>query len=215
MTDNQQLFDDMCQAVLDGDEAAAARLAARSLEDGVPPLEAVDNGFVRGIRQAGELWEEGEFFLPELVTAAQAMKAAMGVLQPALSADAAGRPAGRVVIGTVQGDIHDIGKTLVGTLLAANGFEVRDLGADVPVDAFVAAAREIDASLVCASALLTTTMTVQRALIEALRAAGMGCPVLVGGAPVTADWAAEIGAAGYADSAVGAVERARRLMNAS
>ena len=141
MTDSQQLFDDMCQAVLDGDESAAAQLAARALDESVPALQAIDNGFVRGIRQAGELWEEGEFFLPELVTAAQAMKAAMDVLQPVLSADAAARPAGRVVIGTVQGDIHDIGKTLVGTLLAANGFEVRDLGADVPVEAFVAAAR--------------------------------------------------------------------------
>lgn len=215
MTDNDSLFDSMCQAVLDGDDAAAGELARRALDGGIPPLQAIEAGYVRGIRKAGELWEEGEFFLPELVTAAQAMKAAMAVLQPALSDGDAGRPVGKVVIGTVQGDIHDIGKTLVGTLLSANGFEVRDEGADVPVERFVAAAAEMDADLVCASALLTTTMTVQRSLIEALKEKGLDCRVLVGGAPVTASWAQEIGAAGYADSAVGAVERARRLMDAS
>ncbi len=215
MSDTPQLLDRMCQSILDGDESAAARLATLALEGGVPPLRAIEDGYVRGIREAGALWEEGEFFLPELVTAAQAMKAAMAVLQPALSRDANIRSAGQVVIGTVQGDIHDIGKTLVGTLLTANGFQVRDLGADVPVAAFVEAARELDADLVCASALLTTTMAVQRTLIEALRDAGLTCPVLVGGAPVTARWAEEIGAAGYADSAVSAVERARRLTHAT
>ncbi len=214
MTEQAELFDSMCQAVLDGDEATAAELAQRALDGGVSPLQAIDAGYVKGIREAGELWEEGEFFLPELVTAAQAMKAAMDVLQPALGGADAGKPVGKVVIGTVQGDIHDIGKTLVGTLLSANGFEVRDEGADVPVEQFVAAATEMGADLVCASALLTTTMTVQRALVEALGEAGLDCRVMVGGAPVTAGWAEEIGAAGFADSAVGAVERARRLMDA-
>ena len=211
MSASETLFDAMCQAVLDGDETAAAELAHQALRDEIPPLTAIENGYVRGIRRAGELWEEGEFFLPELVTAAQAMKAAMGVLQPVLDEGTGGGSLGRVVIGTVHGDIHDIGKTLVGTLLSANGFEVRDEGADVPVQRFVEAARELDADLVCASALLTTTMTVQRDLIRALGEAGLRARVLVGGAPVTGEWAEEIGATGYADSAVGAVELARRF----
>ncbi len=215
MSEHEELFDAMCQSVLDGDEVAAADLAKQALDGDIPPLRAIEDGYVQGIRKAGELWEEGEFFLPELVTAAQAMKAAMALLQPALSGGSGGRSAGKVVIGTVQGDIHDIGKTLVGTLLSANGYEVRDEGADVPVERFVAAAREMDADLVCASALLTTTMTVQRDLIRALGEAGLRCRVLVGGAPVTAAWAEEIGAAGYADSAVSAVDRVRGLMHVS
>jgi corrinoid protein of di/trimethylamine methyltransferase len=213
MTDEKQLFSDMERAVLDGNQGLAAELAQQALEAGLPPLSAIERGYVPGIRQAGQLWEEGEFFLPELVTAAQAMKAAMAVLQPALSeSQARTRSAGRVVIGTVQGDIHDIGKTLVGTMLSANGFEVHDEGADVPVARFVERAGEVDADLVCASALLTTTMTVQRELIVALGQAELRARVLVGGAPVTARWADQIGAHGFADNAVAAVEAARGLL---
>ncbi len=212
MTESNQLFEAMRQAVLDGDQAAAAELARQALAGGVAPLDAIDRGFVPGIRTAGELWEEGEYFLPELVTAAQAMKAAMAILSPALAGDRQGQSLGKVVIGTVQGDIHDIGKTLVGTILAANGFEVSDEGADVPVARFVERAAAVDADLVCASALLTTTMTVQRDLVTAVRDAGLRARILVGGAPVGKAWAAEIGAHGYADSAVSAVEEARRLV---
>lgn len=202
----------MHRAVLDGDDELAVRLAKESLEAGMAPLTSIEQGFVAGIREAGRLWEEGEFFLPELVTAAEAMKAAMAVLQPKLTADTAKATGARVVIGTVEGDIHDIGKTLVGTLLSANGFHVCDAGADVPVTRFVEKAREINAELVCASALLTTTMTVQRHLISALQAAGIKAKVMVGGAPVTAEWASQIGADGHADNAVTAVAVARRLV---
>jgi len=212
MPNHDELFTAMQQAVLDGDDSAATELAEKALAAGVAPLEAIEQGFVKGIRRAGDLWEEGEFFLPELVTAAQAMKAAMTVLHPALASQAAGRSRGKVVIGTVHGDIHDIGKRLVGTMLAANGFEVHDEGADVPVDRFLARATEVDADLVCASALLTTTMTVQRDLITAIRAAGLKTRVMVGGAPVTQAWADSIGADGFADNAVAAVELAGRLM---
>ena len=212
MTEPEQLLAAMRQAVLDGDDGAASDLAKRALAAGIEPLTAVERGFVPGIRAAGALWEEGEYFLPELVTAAQAMQAAMAVIQPALAEARLGSSRGRVVIGTVQGDIHDIGKTLVGTILAANGFEVCDEGADVPVDRFVARATEIDADLVCASALLTTTMTVQKQLVEAIRAAGLRARVLVGGAPVGKEWAEQIGAHGYADSAVSAVAEAHRLV---
>ncbi len=212
MSTHEQLLQQMRQSVLDGDDEAAASLATQALEAGMAPLTAVEQGYAAGISEAGDLWEEGEFFLPELVTAAQAMKAAMAIITPALSGGAEDASAGKVIIGTVQGDIHDIGKTLVATLLSAGGFEVTDVGADVPVAKFVEQATELDADLVCASALLTTTMTVQQELIGALRAAGCKAKVMVGGAPVTRQWAGDIGADGYADSAVAAVEAAKALV---
>ncbi len=213
MTDNTSLYERMKQAVLDGNDEEAATLASKALGDGVPPLEAIDQGYVAGIREAGRLWEEGEYFLPELVTSAQAMKAAMGIMQPALEGGISDQTVGKVVIGTVQGDIHDIGKTLVGTLMSANGFEVYDEGADVPVERFVERARETGADLVCASALLTTTMTLQQQLVQAVRDAGLSTKVMIGGAPVTAKWAEEIEADGFADNAVAAVDTARKLVS--
>ena len=212
MTEHEQLLQQMRQSVLDGDDEAAAALARQGLESGMAPITAVEQGYAAGIAEAGDLWEEGEFFLPELVTAAQARKAAMAIITPALSGGAEDGSAGKVIIGTVQGDIHDIGKTLVATLLSAGGFEVTDEGADVPVSKFVERAKELDADLVCASALLTTTMTVQQELITALRAAGCKAKVMVGGAPVTRQWANDIGADGYADSAVAAVNAAKALL---
>ena len=211
--DHAEMLAAMQQAVLDGDEATAKQLARDALKQGIAPLTAIDEGCVPGIRRAGQLWEDGDYFLPELVTSAQAMKATMAILQPALAAAQQDlQSAGRVVIGTVQGDIHDIGKTLVGTMLSANGFEVSDEGADVSVERFVDRARELDADLVCASALLTTTMVVQRELVARLEQAGLRARVLVGGAPVSREWAEQIGAAGFADSAVAAVEVARELL---
>ena len=209
MTDRQVLFSALRVAVLDGDDAAAGRLATQALAEGVPALEAIEQGLVPGIRQAGQRWEEGEYFLPELVTAAQAMKAAMMVLQPALDRDDPSSSLGRVVIGTVEGDIHDIGKTLVGTLLSASGFTVSDEGASVPVARFVARAQEFGADLVCASALLTTTMPKQRELAAALKGSGLRAKLMVGGAPVNKGWADAIGADGYADNALAAVAVAR------
>lgn len=210
--DEKDLLEAIGRAVLEGEDRIAVDLARRSLDLGLPPLGTVEKGLVPGIREAGRLWDEGEYFLPELVGSAQAMKAAMAVLRPAMADSAAGRSRGRVVIGTVEGDIHDIGKTLVATLLAADGFEVYDEGAEVPVDRFLARAREIGADLVCASALLTTTMLRQRELVAAVRAAGLPARVMVGGAPVTADWARTIGADGFAENAVAAVQIARGLV---
>jgi corrinoid protein of di/trimethylamine methyltransferase len=200
-------FEAMQRAVVDGDRDAARALASSAVAAGADLLAVVERGFAAGIRRVGELWEEGEYFLPELIQGAEAMKAAMAVLQPALGAlQADGRPRGRVVIGTVPGDLHDIGKGLVATLLAAHGFEVHDLGADVPIATFVRTARDVDADVVAASALLTTTMLGQRELVSALeRAALPRRPrVLVGGAPAGEAWAAEIGAA-YAENALRAV----------
>ena len=212
MTETNEVLAALNRAVLEGDDQTAVGLVQRALDGGLAPLETIDRGLVPGIRRAGELWEEGEYFLPELVGSAQAMKAAMEVLQPALAGHGGARAVGRVVIGTVHGDIHDIGKTLVGTLLAANGFSVSDEGADVPAERFVERARELDADLVCASALLTTTMPGQRELVAALRGAGLRARVMVGGAPASQEWAREIGAHGYADNAVAAVAVARRLV---
>jgi trimethylamine corrinoid protein len=212
MTDTSAVLEGLRRAVLEGDDQAGVRFALTAIESGLSPLEAIERGLVPGIRKAGDLWEEGEYFLPELVSAAQAMKAAMDVLQPALAACGGGLEVGRVVIGTVQGDIHDIGKTLVGTMLSANGFAVCDEGADVSVERFVARARELDADLVCASALLTTTMVGQRDLVAAVRRAGLRARVMVGGAPASEEWSRRIGADGYADNAVAAVAVARKLV---
>lgn len=212
-SEHSGLFEAMRQSVLDGDTESAVRLAGEAISAGIPALTIIEEGYVPGIREAGRLWEEGEFFLPELVTAAEAMKAAMSVLQPVLEQGEGRRSAGTAVIGTIEGDIHDIGKTLVATLLSANGFSVLDEGVDVPVERFVERARESDADLVCASALLTTTMVNQRHLVEALKKHGLKAKVMVGGAPVTAGWAAQIGAHGFSDNAVSAVEVARRLVS--
>ncbi len=210
MTDD--LLHGLEKAVLDGDEETAAALARRALETGTAALAAIEDGLAPGIREAGRLFEEGDYFLPELVTAAQAMKAAMAVLEPALAREGGARSLGQVVIGTVEGDIHDIGKTLVATMLSAAGFRVADEGAGVPVARFLARAQELDADLVCASALLTTTMPRQRELVSAVRAAGLKARVMIGGAPVTRSWAEKIGADGFADNAAAAVTEARALV---
>jgi corrinoid protein of di/trimethylamine methyltransferase len=204
-------FDSMRQAVVDGDVEGARALAGAGLAAGLDPLDLIERGFAAGIREVGELWEEGEYFLPELIQGAEAMQAAMALLRPALASGGGGEPVGTVVIGTVQGDLHDIGKSLVATLLAAHGFEVHDLGADVPVQAFVDKARETGARIVAASALLTTTMPVQKRLVDALAAAGLEARVMVGGAPTHPGWAAEIGAH-HAENAQRAVELARALV---
>ncbi len=200
------------RAVLEGDVAGAERWSQLALQLMIAPSQVIDNGLIPGLRHAGDLWEAGEYFLPELAGAAQAMKAAMKVIEPVLASDAQRIAAGRVVIGTVWGDIHDIGKSLVAVLLTANGFVVKDEGVNVPVDQFITRARELDADIICASALLTTTMAQQRELVLAVRQAGLRSKIMVGGAPVTADWAREIGADGQADNAVAAVAVAHKLM---
>jgi corrinoid protein of di/trimethylamine methyltransferase len=205
------------QSVLDGDADRAETLASEALEKKYKVLEVIEKGFVAGIREVGRLWEEGTMFLPELVMGAEAMKRAMAVLQPALEeADGAGSSLGHVVIGTIEGDIHDIGKTLVATMLSANGFEITDLGADVPAGRFVDEAVEKGAGCIAISALLTTTMHGQRKVIEELESRKVRgkVRVLVGGAPCNDAWAKEIGADGYAGDAVAAVQLAKRLVGA-
>jgi len=212
---SQDLYTSLSIAVIEGDEELAVSLARQALEQGLHPLEIISQGLTPGMDIVSDKFSCGEFFLPHLVMAGNTMKAALAKLEPALQASGATRETmGRVVLGTVAGDIHEIGKSLVGTLLTASGFFVHDLGVDVPTGRFVEAVNETKANLLGLSALLTTTMSVQRQVIEALTEAGLRnhVQVMVGGAPVSAQWAQEIGADGYAEDAAGAVELARQLM---
>jgi len=214
---SEELYKQMAQAVIDGDDDEAAALAQKALDQGVDPLEAINKGFTAGMDVVGELYASGEYFLPDLILGGEAMKAALSVLEPALQAAGQARAVlGKVVLGTVKGDIHEIGKSLVGSMLAANGFEVYDLGIDVEAEGFVAKAREYDADIVALSALLTTTMLHQRDVIEHLSEAGLRdkVKVMVGGLPVTQAWADQIGADGFAEDAANAVTVAKRLMAA-
>ncbi len=211
---SEQLFEAMAQAIIDGDDEAAENLANQAIEAGIDPLDAINQGFVIGVNQVGEAFSCGDAFLPELVMAGEAMKAAVAVLEPELARRGTKREMlGRVVIGTVEGDIHDIGKTLVATMLSASGFEVYDMGVDVAITEMVGKAREVDANIVAVSALLTTTMVKQRDVVEALDDIGLtNVKVMVGGAPVTRSWMEEIGAHGYAEDAIGAVAVAKELL---
>lgn len=208
------LFESMRQSIIDGDPDAAVELARQALARGVDPLEAVNQGYLPGMQVVGREFGAGQLFLPDVVLAAEAMKKASAVLEPEMKKRGSERQSlGKVVLGTVKGDMHEIGKSLVGTLLSANGFEVYDLGVDVPFTRFAEKAREVNADIVGVSALLTTTMTGQRNVIEALDDVGLRpkVKVMVGGAPVTRSWAEEIGADGYSEDAIGAVELAKKL----
>ena len=211
----EEIFNAMTQSILDGDSDVAATLAKQAVEMGIDPLEAINQGFVPGVNFVGDQFSCGSMFLPELVMAGEAMKTAISVLEPEMTKRGTERKVyGKVVLATVQGDIHDIGKTLVGTMLAAYGFQVYDLGVDVPIPTIVAKAREVGADIVALSALLTTTMVRQRDVIEALEDIGLRSKVkvMVGGAPVTQEWVQQIGADGYSEDAVGAVNIAKKLM---
>jgi corrinoid protein of di/trimethylamine methyltransferase len=212
---NENIFQKMTQSILDGDDQVAADLAKESIELGIHPLDAINQGFVIGVNQVGDRFSCGDAFLPELVMAGEAMKAAVSVLEPEFARLGTERDVlGKVVIATVEGDIHDIGKTLVGTMLSASGFKVYDMGVNVPIGDLVGKAREVEADIIGVSALLTTTMLKQREVIEAIEDIGLKgkVRVLIGGAPVTRAWMEEIGADGYSEDAIGAVAVAKELM---
>lgn len=213
----EEILNKLAQAVIDGEPEDAEELARQALAEGLDPLVCINEGLTPGINRVGELFESGEYFLPDLIIGGEAMKAALAVLEPALASDQEREVLGRVVLGTVEGDLHEIGKTLVGTMLAANGFEVTDIGIDKSAADFVAAVKETNANLVGASALLTTTMLQQQKIIEALEEAGLRdqVKVMVGGAPVTQSWADKIGADGYAEDAIAAVALAKKLVGAT
>ncbi|TET82248.1 MAG: cobalamin-binding protein [Anaerolineales bacterium] len=212
---SEDLLARITESIVEGEPESVVALTRKALESGLQPLEIINQGLVPGMNVAGEKFARGEFFLPHLLIAAKGMQAAMELLEPELATRQQVHEAvGTVVIGTVQGDIHEIGKSLVGTMLSANGFKVYDLGVDVPKEDFVARVKETGADLLGLSALLTTTMIGQREVIENLVQAGIRdqVKVIVGGAPVSQAWADEIGADAYAENAMDAVEVARRVL---
>jgi len=212
MADLQKLYD----AVLNGDQKTAVAVTQEALAEGIAPLELITKYMIPAMDEVGRRFECEEYFVPELLLSARAMKGALELLRPLLVASGA-QPAGRVVIGTVKGDLHDIGKNLVASMLEGGGFEVIDLGADVAPEKFIQAVQEKVAQIVALSALLTVTMPSMRKTIDALREAGVRdkVKVMVGGAPVTPQFAREIGADGYGENATAAVALARQFVQAA
>ncbi|MHA2253630.1 MAG: corrinoid protein [Candidatus Kariarchaeaceae archaeon] len=212
------LLQQISETLVQGEEELTLKLVKDCLDQNIEVNTIIDEGLAIGIREVGKLWEDGEFFLPELMQSAEIMKAAMDILNPIIQQQKGeqAQSHGKVVIGTVAGDIHDIGKTLVASMLTASGFEVKDLGPDVAINRFIEEAESIGANFICMSALLTTTMLVQRDLIKELESRGIRDKylVLVGGAPINQKWADEITANGYGDNAVAAVKLAQELIKA-
>ncbi|HYE68472.1 MAG TPA: corrinoid protein [Anaerovoracaceae bacterium] len=209
-------YEAMKNSILDGDEELAAELAIKALKDDLDLTKAMSEGYLKGIQEVGELYQAGEYFLPELVCAADAMKAALEILTPALinlSGDAA-ITKGQVVIATVAGDVHDIGKKIVAAMLTAGGYEVYDMGIDVPAEKILKTIKERKPEVLGLSALLTTTMQEQKNIIALLEEANLRdqVKVIIGGAPVSSRWAELIHADGYSDNAVDAVKLVSRLL---
>jgi trimethylamine corrinoid protein len=208
------IYQEAIAAIVNSDRAAAEDVATRALDSGIAPGDIVQNGFVKGIQRVGELFESGEVFLPELMMSADAMAGATEVTNAALEGGAA-EAKGTIVIGTVQGDVHDIGKAIVIAYLKANGYAVTDLGRDVAADTFIAKAREMGADIIGMSALLTTTMEEQRKVVKAVKEEGLPCKTVVGGAPCTQRWADQIGADAYAEDANDGVKKIDALLGGS
>jgi len=209
-------FQDLYNAIVNGDAKLARAATQAALDTGTPAMELIAGSMVPAMDEVGRLFEAEEYFVPELLLAGRAMKSAMEILRPLMIA-AGQKFATRVVIGTVKGDLHDIGKNIVASMLEGGGFEVIDLGADVTPEKFVAAVEESDPQVVCMSALLTVTMPAMRTTIEALKNAGVRdrVKVLIGGAPVTTEYAREIGADGYGENASSAVSLVKSLVAAA
>jgi trimethylamine corrinoid protein len=212
MTD--KIFEDAIEAILKGDAEKAAEIATKGIEEGMNPLELMDNGFIPGINKVGDLFETGRLFLPALIYSATAMEKATAIINAAIPEDQ-GTVSGKVVVGTVEGDVHDIGKTIVVSLFKANGFEVLDLGRDVPIAKIIDEAEKFGANIIGTSTLLTTTMVVQKELEQELKKAGLRekYKTIVGGAPVTQRWADRIGADAYAQDASDGVRKVKELLS--
>jgi corrinoid protein of di/trimethylamine methyltransferase len=209
------IFEEFEKAVIEGDSEQCEDLAKKSLEQNIPPLEAITNGLAKGVKVVGDKFSKGEVFLVELIMAGDAMKAGMAVLLPEIKASKAEmKTLGKVMLGTVAGDIHSIGKDIVATLLEAEGFEVTNVGEDIASDVFVDKVKEYKPDILGLSSLLTATMPAQKEVIEKLVEAGLKekVKVIIGGAPTTNEWANEIGADGWAGDAVSAVELVKNLV---
>ena len=201
----------LADAVINGDQNTALEITKAALKEGTAAKDVLDNGLIAGMDIVGALFKKNEIYIPEVLIAARAMKMAMEVLEPEL-VKAGVEPVGKLLIGTVQGDLHDIGKNLVAMMLKGAGFQVIDLGVDVRPEKFVEQVKAAKAQLVGISALLTTTMPGMEKTIKALKNAGIPVKVMIGGAPVTQDYADRIGADGYAPDAASAVDLAKSLV---
>lgn len=208
-------LDLLYEAILNGKLEQAVDVTNQAIADGVEPQAIINGYMIKAMEEVGQRFQRGEAFVPNLLMAARAMKGSLDILKPLMKGDAS-TTLGKVVIGTVKGDLHDIGKNLVASMLEGCGFEVINLGVDVPSDKFIAAIKENNADILCLSALLTTTMNYMKDVIEALKADGLRdqVKVMVGGAPVTAMFAEQVGADGYSEDASEAVALARRLVSA-
>lgn len=211
----EELFKQAAQAVVDADQEATVAAAEKAIAEGIDPVEMINEGYSVGMAQVGELFDSGEMFLPELIIASDAMVAAINVLEKAMPVDNRAEKLGVAVIGTIEGDVHDIGKGIVATMLRVYGFEVHDLGRDVPIKAFVEKVKEVNADIVGTSALMTTTQVGQKALEEALKNAGLRDKVktMVGGAVVTQRWADKIGSDLYGENAMDAVTKLKEMFS--
>ncbi len=215
MEQESKIVEDLKQKVIDGEIEEVPALAQQALEAGLDPVKAVNEGLIAGILEVGRLYESGEYYLPELMMSAEAMKGGLDILEKEIAAAGIKRETvGTVVIGTVRGDIHDIGKSIVATMMNASGLSVHDLGVDVSSENFIARVKEVEANILAMSALLPTTMTYMEKVIQDAQAQGLRpkIKVMVGGAPVTPAFAEKIGADGYADDAAGAARLAMQWM---
>lgn len=202
----------LANAVIKGNQTESVRLTKEALDEGVAPKAVLDKGLIAGMNVVGVRFKANEVYIPEVLISARAMKTAMEILEPQLVA-AGVNPLGMALIGTVQGDLHDIGKNLVVMMLKGAGFHVEDIGVDIAPDAFVEKIKNTKASIVGLSALLTTTMPAMEKTIRAIKEAGLSCKIMVGGAPVTQNYADKIGADGYAADAATAVDIAKSFLN--
>lgn len=209
-----KIFEQIVEATVAGDQERCVALAQEVLDGGTDPLQAIEQGYTKGMAIVGDKFSRMEYYLPELIRCADAMKAAMDVLKPHLGKSQDSAVQGSVVIGTIQGDLHDLGKNIVKTMLQAAGLTVHDLGCDVQVRAYIDKAEELDADVIAASAILTTTMAYMPDLVNLLGDMNLRdrFKVMVGGAPVTPDYAREAGADGYGENAAEAVEMAKNLV---
>jgi corrinoid protein of di/trimethylamine methyltransferase len=217
---SEEYLEQIKGSIIEGDREAAPRATEEALAAGVDPLDILNEALMAGADVVGERFESGEYFLPELMLTGRALKAAMAVLEPSLQALYAENPdlqkqPGIVVIATVHRDIHDIGKNMVSSMMTAYGFDVHDLGVDVPIKTILSKAKEVNADIIACSALLTTSMPIMRDLLKLMEATGdrEHFKVMVGGAPVTPEFAKEIGADGTAENAVAAVQLAQQLIS--
>jgi len=210
-----ELLEELSKSILELDSQKTLAYTRKALDLGLDPFEVIERGLSKGMKEMGERFARGEVYIPHLVLAADIMNESLKILKPKLQTKERERTASKVLIGTVQGDIHDLGKNLVATMLTASGFNVVDLGRDVPTTTIIEKAKEYKPDIIGLSALMTTTMLEQRKVIDSLKNTGLrnSVKVLVGGAPVSSEWAREIGSDGYAENALEAVKTAKLIIS--